>query len=134
MLLAGLLLALVFIVWPGSSAHPSPAPLLLPSAETDGNPANTPMPPSVDVLRKQLDAIPQKLSDDDDGRKLLADVNAIGTAAEQLATSRAADLADIDSRLAGLGRRPKRAPRPTRPTWPRSAPPSPSSAPPSMPT
>ncbi len=108
MLLAGLLLALVFIVWPGSSAHAQSGAAAAASAETDGNPANTPMPPSVDVLRKQLDAIPQKLSDDDDGRKLLADVNAIGTAAEQLATSRAADLADIDSRLAGLGPAPEK--------------------------
>ncbi len=106
--LAGLLLALVFIVWPGSSAHAQSGAAAAASAETDGNPANTPMPPSVDVLRKQLDAIPQKLSDDDDGRKLLADVNAIGTAAEQLATSRAADLADIDSRLAGLGPAPEK--------------------------
>lgn len=108
MLLAGLLLALVFILWPGSSAHAQSGAAAAASAETDGNPANTPMPPSVDVLRKQLDAIPQKLSDDDDGRKLLADVNAIGTAAEQLATSRAADLADIDSRLAGLGPAPEK--------------------------
>ncbi len=108
MLLAGLLLALVFSVWPGSSAHAQSGAAAAASAETDGNPANTPMPPSVDVLRKQLDAIPQKLSDDDDGRKLLADVNAIGTAAEQLATSRAADLADIDSRLAGLGPAPEK--------------------------
>ncbi len=110
-LLASLLLAVVFIGAVGSAARAQTSAASGSSAqatEDDGNPANAPMPPSVDVLRKQLDAIPQKLSEDDDGRKLLAEVNAIGTAAEQLATSRAADLADIDSRLAGLGPAPEK--------------------------
>ena len=40
----------------------------------------TPLP-QVDALRKQLDAIPLKLGEPDDGRKLLADINAIGQAA-----------------------------------------------------
>ncbi|WP_422845579.1 DUF3772 domain-containing protein [Acidovorax sp. M2(2025)] len=71
--------------------------------------------PGVDVLRQQLDAIPLKLSEADDGRKLLADVNAIGKAAEQLAARRTEALADIDSRLAGLGPAPaKGAPPDTR--------------------
>ncbi len=118
--LACLLLAIAFLGVAGSPAHAQPGASSGSSGnngssaqaqaneDDDGNPANTPMPPSVDVLRKQLDAIPQKLSEDDDGRKLLAEVNAIGTAAEQLATSRAADLADIDSRLAGLGPAPEK--------------------------
>ncbi|WP_406622982.1 DUF3772 domain-containing protein [Acidovorax sp. SDU_ACID1] len=63
-------------------------------------------PPDVDELRRQLDAIPAQLGEDDDGRKLVARVNAIGTAAERLAALRAADLADVDLRLEGLGPAP----------------------------
>lgn len=116
-LLACLLLAIAFLGMGGGPAHAQPggsssgngsSTQAQTGNDDDGNPVDTPMPPSVDVLRKQLDAIPQKLAEDDDGRKLLGEVNAIGTAAEQLATSRAADLADIDSRLAGLGPAPEK--------------------------
>jgi potassium-dependent mechanosensitive channel len=116
-LLACLLLAIAFLGLGGGPAHAQPggsssgngsSTQAQTGNDDDGNPVDTPMPPSVDVLRKQLDAIPQKLAEDDDGRKLLGEVNAIGTAAEQLATSRAADLADIDSRLAGLGPAPEK--------------------------
>jgi small-conductance mechanosensitive channel len=72
------------------------------TAAPDGRPAL----PSVDDLRKQLDAIPRKLPEDDDGRKLLDDATAIGTAADQIAARRTEELADIDSRLAGLGPAP----------------------------
>ncbi|MFN3436605.1 MAG: DUF3772 domain-containing protein [Acidovorax sp.] len=72
-------------------------------------------PPSVDDLRKQLDAIPQKLGEDDDGRKLLNDVNAIGSAAEQLAARRTEELADLDLRLAGLGPAPEKGAAPDAP-------------------
>jgi len=72
-------------------------------------------PPSVDDLRKQLDAIPQKLGEDDDGRKLLNDVNAIGNAAEQLAARRTEELADLDLRLAGLGPAPEKGAAPDAP-------------------
>ena len=75
-------------------------------AASPDKPATDDPLPQVDDLRRQLDAIPQKLGEDDDGRRLLADVNAIGTAAERLATRRAADLADLDLRLAGLGPAP----------------------------
>ena len=71
--------------------------------------------PSVDDLRKQLDAVPLKLGEDDDGRKLLGDTNAIGAAAEQLVKRRADDLADIDSRLAGLGPTPEKGAAPDAP-------------------
>ena len=116
-LLACLLLAIAFLGLGGGPAHAQPggsssgngsSTQAQTGNDDDGNPVDTPMPPSVDVLRKQLDAIPQKLAEDDDGRKLLGEVNAIGTAAEQLATSRAADLTDIDSRLAGLGPAPEK--------------------------
>ena len=72
-------------------------------------------PLSVDDLRKQLDAIPQKLGEDDDGRKLLNDVNAIGNAAEQLAARRTEELADLDLRLAGLGPAPEKGAAPDAP-------------------
>lgn len=62
--------------------------------------------PQVDELRKQLDAIPQKPGELDDGRKLLADINAIGMAAERVVARRSAELADLDQRLAGLGPAP----------------------------
>ncbi|RAR84217.1 small-conductance mechanosensitive channel [Paracidovorax anthurii] len=64
--------------------------------------------PSVDELRKRLDAIPRKLGDEDDGRKLSNEVYAIGAAANQLVARRTVDLADLDSRLAGLGPTPEK--------------------------
>lgn len=68
---------------------------------------NAPLP-SVDELRKQLDAIPAKLSEEDDGRKLLTEVAAIGTAAERVVAQRTSDLADLDRRLEGLGPTPEK--------------------------
>lgn len=70
-------------------------------ADSSGEPL-----PSVEELRSQLDAIPQQLGESDDSRKLLIEVNAIGAAAERLAAARAAELADIDLRLEGLGPAP----------------------------
>ena len=87
-----------------------------PPAAAASKPANEPPPlPSVDDLRKQLDTVPQKLAEDDDGRKLLNDVYAIGSAAEQLATRRTEELADLDSRLAGLGPAPEKGAAPDAP-------------------
>lgn len=77
--------------------------------------AEAPPLPTVDELRRQLDAIPPKLGEDDDGRKLLTEVNAIGKAAEQLASRRTEELADIDSRLAGLGPTPEKGATPDAP-------------------
>ncbi len=74
-----------------------------------------PPTPSVDELRKQLDAVPVKLGEDDDGRKLLGDTNAIGAAAELVVKRRTEDLADIDSRLAGLGPTPEKGAAPDAP-------------------
>ncbi|RYF01787.1 MAG: mechanosensitive ion channel family protein, partial [Comamonadaceae bacterium] len=85
------------------------APASKPAAES------APQLPSVDDLRKQLDAVPQKLKEDDDGRKLLNDVYAIGSAAEQLATRRTEELVDLDSRLAGLGPTPEKGAAPDAP-------------------
>ena len=97
-----------------AQARPATAP-----ASTAAATANLPKPeappPGVDDLRKQLDAIPQKLGVDDDGRKLLNDVNAIGSAAEQLAARRTEELADLDLRLAGLGPAPEKGTAPDAP-------------------
>ena len=85
-------------------------------AASAGRPAATDVPlPSVDELRKQLEAVPPQLGEDDDGRKLLGDVNAIGKAAEEIAARRTEELADIDSRLAGLGPAPEKGAPPDAP-------------------
>ncbi|MBF5003602.1 mechanosensitive ion channel family protein [Diaphorobacter sp. NR2-3-3-1] len=64
--------------------------------------------PQPDDLRKQLDAIPAKLTEDTDARKLLGQLNGIGAAAERLAKQRTSELADVDGRLAGLGPTPEK--------------------------
>ncbi|RYF07178.1 MAG: mechanosensitive ion channel family protein [Comamonadaceae bacterium] len=94
---------------PARPASAASAPASKPDAEAP------PQLPSVDDLRKQLDAVPQKLKEDDDGRKLLNDVYAIGSAAEQLATRRTEELVDLDSRLAGLGPTPEKGAAPDAP-------------------
>ncbi len=65
--------------------------------------------PSVEELRRRLDALPQKLAEDDDGRRLVAEANAVGAAADRVAAQRNADLADIDARLQGLGPAPEKS-------------------------
>lgn len=92
------------------SAAPAPA-----AAASKPSAADEPKLPGVDELRRQLDAVPKKLGDEDDGRRLLGDVNAIGAAAEQLATRRTEELADIDSRLARLGPAPEKGAAPDAP-------------------
>lgn len=93
----------------GPAARPSAA-----AASASGSPSSSGMEnaepelPHPDALRKQLDAIPAKLGENEDIRKLQAQVSAIGAAADQLAKRRAEDLADIDSRLAGLGPAPEK--------------------------
>jgi small-conductance mechanosensitive channel len=64
--------------------------------------------PSVDDLRKRLEAIPRKLGEDDDGRRLVNEAYAVGTTAEQVVARRTNELADLDSRLAGLGPAPEK--------------------------
>lgn len=83
-------------------AHAQPAPATAP-ASSDGTPLS-----SVEELRLRLDALPQKLSTEDDGRRLVAEANAIGAAADRLAAQRSADLADVDARLQGLGPAPEK--------------------------
>ncbi|WP_284409393.1 DUF3772 domain-containing protein [Acidovorax sp. SUPP2539] len=87
-----------------TAAASAPAPAASATAPRAGDPA----PRSVDDLRKQLDAVPKKLDPDDDGRKLVNEVYAIGTAAEQLVAQRTEELADLDTRLAGLGPSPEK--------------------------
>lgn len=87
-----------------------------PPAAAASQPASDATPQlSVDELRKQLDAVPQKLGEDDDGRKLVTEVNAIGGSAEQLAARRTEELVDLDSRLAGLGPAPEKGAAPDAP-------------------
>lgn len=62
----------------------------------------------VDELRRRLETIPTQLDPEDDGRRLISDINAIGSAAERLAAQRSTDLADIDLRLQGLGPAPQK--------------------------
>ncbi|SDC73685.1 Small-conductance mechanosensitive channel [Paracidovorax valerianellae] len=84
------------------------APASSASATASAPRAGDPVPRSVDDLRKQLDAVPKKLDPDDDGRKRVNEVYAIGTAAEQLVAQRTEELADLDTRLAGLGPSPEK--------------------------
>ena len=63
--------------------------------------------PQPDDLRKQLDALPTKIDDENDGRKVLTQLAAIGLDADRLAKQRTDELADIDGRLAGLGPKPE---------------------------
>lgn len=100
-LLIALLLActLALPAW----AAPAPPASAASASSSDGQPL-----PSVDELRRRLDAIPPKLADEDDGRKLVAEANAIGAAADRLAAQRTTDLADIDLRLQGLGPAPEK--------------------------
>ena len=122
---ARLLLACVLAVWlacmgatpaqaqgrVGALLPAAPVPAALPAltapaappADTDG----TPLIP-VDELRKQLNAIPQKLGEEDDGRKLLTDISTIGKAAERVVTRRTTELAELDRRLEGLGPAPEK--------------------------
>lgn len=107
-LLAGLLMGLALshpaAAQDRTAAASAPAPAASATAPRAGDPA----PRSVDDLRKQLDAVPKKLDPDDDGRKLVNEVYAIGTAAEQLVAQRTEELADLDTRLAGLGPSPEK--------------------------
>ncbi|RYF69252.1 MAG: DUF3772 domain-containing protein, partial [Comamonadaceae bacterium] len=112
-----LALAALSALWAGPAVAQTPAkaaPVALASASQPAPGTDAPLP-SVDDLRRQLEAIPQKIKEDDDGRKLLTDVNAIGSAAELLAARRTEELADIDSRLAGLGPTPDKGAAPDAP-------------------
>ncbi len=104
-----LAVALLFIALAAAlpaRAAPAASRPATPASAADGS-DGAPLP-SVDELRRRLDAIPAKLADDDDGRKLAAEANTIGAAADRLAAQRAADLADMDLRLQGLGPAPEK--------------------------
>ncbi|WCN00500.1 DUF3772 domain-containing protein [Acidovorax sp. GBBC 1281] len=103
-LLVGLALSHPAAAQDRTAAASAPASAASATAPRAGDPA----PRSVDDLRKQLDAVPKKLDPDDDGRKRVNEVYAIGTAAEQLVAQRTEELADLDTRLAGLGPSPEK--------------------------
>ncbi|MVT29131.1 DUF3772 domain-containing protein [Acidovorax citrulli] len=117
-----ILLAACLLAWPPGMVQAAPqvpasAPASASSAAASraaaaaaaGNIVDPDTPlPSVDELRKRLEAIPRKLGDQDDGRKLVNEAYAVGATAEQVVARRTADLADLDSRLAGLGPAPEK--------------------------
>ena len=86
----------------GSTAALSTAALSTAALSSDGTEANA------DALLRQLNALPEKIDEDSDDRQLLAQVNAIGTAAEQLATQRTQALAALDARIEGMGPPPEK--------------------------
>ena len=107
--ITALLLLLCFVVvgflFPAhaqSQATVPRAPAAASSAPVDANVAL----PQPDDLRKQLDAVPSKLTEDIDAKKIFIQLGNIGLDADRLAKQRASDLADIDGRLAGLGPAP----------------------------
>ena len=101
-------LATLFLAGTAQAAPPATiAAATVPAGQAKADSTST-LQPSVEELRRQLDAIPQQLAENDDSRKRLTEVNAIGAAAERLATARAAELADLDLRLAGLGPAPEK--------------------------
>ncbi|HQQ70934.1 MAG TPA: DUF3772 domain-containing protein, partial [Alicycliphilus sp.] len=103
------LLAWLLAGWIACLAMPSAqAQALLGAAPvaTDQDGKDGPPLPQVDDLRKQLDAIPQKLDTFEDTRAMLTDMNAIGVAAGRVVTRRTADLVELDRRLEGLGPTP----------------------------
>ncbi|GKS93301.1 DUF3772 domain-containing protein [Acidovorax sp. SUPP2825] len=107
-LLAGLLVGLALSHPAAAQDRTAAASAPAPAASATASRAGDPPPRSVDDLRKQLDAVPKKLDPDDDGRKRVNEVYAIGTAAEQLVAQRTEELADLDTRLAGLGPSPEK--------------------------
>ena len=88
---------------PAHAQGRTPAP---PAAPASASGSEKPERPSVDVLRERFEAIPTKIGEDDDYRQWLSDISAIGTAATQVAARRAEALADVDTRLSGLGPAP----------------------------
>jgi len=105
-LVCGVLLAwLLCLAGPAAWAAPGgSAPMA--AADRNGN-DGAPLP-QVDELRKQLDTIPLRLDELDDGRKALADINTIGQTAERVVTRRSTELAELDKRLEGLGPAPEK--------------------------
>jgi small-conductance mechanosensitive channel len=88
---------------PAHAQGRTPAP---PAAPASASGSEKPELPSVDALRERFEAIPTKIGEDDDYRQWLSDISAIGTAATQVAARRAEALADVDTRLSGLGPAP----------------------------
>ena len=64
-------------------------------------------PPTLDVLRQQLTAVPARLRESDDIRELMASTRAIQGGAETIAQSRKSQLDELDARLAELGTAPE---------------------------
>ncbi|EJE52669.1 small-conductance mechanosensitive channel [Acidovorax sp. CF316] len=89
---------------PAHAQGRTPAPPA--AAASSSSSSEKPELPSVDTLRERFEAIPAKIGEDDDYRQWLSDISAIGTAATQVAARRAEALADVDTRLSGLGPAP----------------------------
>ncbi len=108
--LTGLLQATLLALWivpiATAPALAQGRSVIAPAAPASSAAGEKPELPSVDALRERFDSIPAKIGEDDDYRQWLSDVSAIGTAANQVAARRAEALADVDSRLAGLGPAP----------------------------
>lgn len=105
-LLQAALLVLLLAPLPPLSALAQTRSAAAPAITASSATGEKPELPGVDALRERFDAIPTKLGEDDDYRQWLSDVAAIGTAATQVAARRAEALADLDTRLAGLGPAP----------------------------
>lgn len=105
-LLQAALLVLLLAPLPPLSALAQTRSAAPPAIAASSATGEKPELPGVDMLRERFDAIPTKLGEDDDYRQWLSDVAAIGTAATQVAARRAEALADLDTRLAGLGPAP----------------------------
>ncbi|WP_255593196.1 DUF3772 domain-containing protein [Acidovorax sp. sic0104] len=102
---ASLAFVLVLAALPAPPSH-AQGRATAPAAAASSAASEKPELPSVDSLRDRLEAIPAKIGEDDDYRQWLSDIAAIGTAATQVAARRAEALADVDTRLAGLGPAP----------------------------
>lgn len=106
-------IVVAWCLWLGAApalaqTRPAAASASAPTSATDHRGDEDAPLPSVDDLRRQLDAVPSKLGEEDDGRKLLTEVTTIGTAAERLVAQRTTELADLDRRLEGLGPAPQK--------------------------
>ncbi|QNK69077.1 DUF3772 domain-containing protein [Variovorax sp. PAMC26660] len=62
--------------------------------------------PTVAELRAQFTKIPASAETDEDARKLLTQINDIGTQADKFVTARTGELADLNARLGELGNPP----------------------------
>lgn len=84
----------------GSAAKSTPTTSTAP-------PGASAMLPSVADLRRQLDRIPKKATDNSELREALAQIDAISASANQLVQGRSSDLRDLNAQLGELGPAPQ---------------------------